>query len=37
MAKSEAYFFETIKEQLSPKSHELLLKLAYIYMNCSRF
>ena len=34
MAKSEAYFFEFIKEQLPAKSYELLMKLVYIYMNC---
>lgn len=37
MAKSEAYFFETIKENLPPKSYELLMKLAHIYMNCIYF
>jgi hypothetical protein len=34
-AKSESFFFECIKEQLPPKSYELLMKLVYIYMNCS--
>jgi hypothetical protein len=33
-AKSEAHFFESLKEILPPKSFEIMMKLIQIYMNC---